>query len=134
MLGIKWCPEAEGATAGGLEGSALAGIWTGGAPSNKRDNVGASDTCKHTDTHRYSAINTSILKQEIHLSRQKLEMGKINPVVDAMQGHLEQFQSQYNIFDLKKKKKKFSHAVCRGGQIRNSLASPQTQESSSVHD
>lgn len=50
VLGIKWCPEAGGATVGGLEGSALAGIWTAGVPSNKRDNVGASNT--HTQIQR----------------------------------------------------------------------------------
>lgn len=89
MPGIKWCPEAGGATVGGFEGSALAGIWTGGAPSNKRDNVGASDTHKYT--HRYSATNAHVLKQKIQFYQAETRHGKNNLVVDAMQGYFKQF-------------------------------------------
>lgn len=87
MLGIKWCPEAGGATVGGLEGSALAGIWTAGVPSNKRDNVGASNT----HTHRFSAKDTQTQSSRFTSIIQIIGTLKINPAVDTTQGYFRLF-------------------------------------------
>lgn len=54
VLGTERWSRAGGTTVGGLGGSALTGCCAGVELSNRRDNVGASDT----ETHTYSATNT----------------------------------------------------------------------------
>lgn len=54
VLGTERWSGAGRTTVGGLGGSALTGCCAGVALSNRRDNVGASDT----ETHTYSATNT----------------------------------------------------------------------------
>lgn len=54
VLGTERWPGAGGTTVGDLGGSAMTGFCAGVELSNRRDNVGASDT----ETHTYSATNT----------------------------------------------------------------------------